>query len=388
LRLATLLVVLALAVPAAAEDSTEGLLELLGKVDSVGGKHVGYGGGQSRFHRLYTLLKLKEDEFLIRGLLADERPIFRAMGLVLFVDRERADAIPALRERVTDRGTIDVFPRGCVGTRTTVGGLARSLLGNANFIADYDRKLPLLSTSELLALDLDIVIRNDTGPIHEPAASDLRRAIGEKRLALDLTALRKLSPKRTDTNLVRGIGRLVRWGTFAVNEDVVAFLAKVAADDVHHDHVRLAAASGIARSTTEKARKALAPLLVCIRKAGGTDIFEEWIRKARLLDALRLKTKVEKTAAVRLGDPSAMSVMEDLAAGARYGNGYWPRWAGPAFLRIVARAERGFAVWDTRGGFPFELSRFLRMYGAELEKLIGKEQFRGVSDRLWRLRAK
>ncbi|MHC4472839.1 MAG: hypothetical protein ACYS99_17955, partial [Planctomycetota bacterium] len=224
----------------------EELLGELDAVDSVSGKSVGFGGAESPFYKLFRRLLEAEGEKLPERLLKTSSPVRRSMGLVLLVARDVKKAVPVLRKLLDDRAPVTVNPFGCVYEYGSVGVVARGLLGNRNWIADYSRWEPLLSQEELLAIDLDLLGRDDAVLHHEHVGQDVLDAIKKGKLPLSLAALRKKYPAMPAVRLVKALGRLRGDEYFSdAQKDLDRWVLDLASDRELSVEIRLAAASAL-----------------------------------------------------------------------------------------------------------------------------------------------
>jgi hypothetical protein len=98
----------------------EETIDRLEAIDTVGGRSVGYGGAPSPFWKLYRHLSAAGVDGLPERLMKSPKPVARAMGLALLVERDGADAVPVLRQRLSDRGPFWLQPYGCIVTDGSV----------------------------------------------------------------------------------------------------------------------------------------------------------------------------------------------------------------------------------------------------------------------------
>ena len=214
---------------------------------SVEGAAVGYGGAPGTF---YTLLKEIEGDAQpaeIAELLRDELPQMRSLGIALLAQGDAPEP-QRIAEHLCDDSAISYFPGGCVGSSTTVGGFARTMLGNAAALEScMDCDTPLLSPEELWRLDWQLFARDhcpglsaiDPPDISPPGASPKEDP---------WPALRRALPRVTTWRLIRAIGRNGRARYDRAGRDQArALLERILEDRPQAPETRLAAASALTR---------------------------------------------------------------------------------------------------------------------------------------------
>jgi len=355
----------------------------------VGGRCVGYAGTPSEFYRIYVRLKPKAeaDAALVTRLLAHERPVFRSMGLALLVRRDGEKAIPELRKRLADRGPVGYQPDGCVWSSGSVGVVARDLLHNRNLIESHHETAPLLDPEGRRALDLDILVRDDTYPVHEVVQSALRQRIGYE-FRLEMKVLRRHLPERSELDLVKAAGRLVLDRAAPSEYRVQSFLETVAGDEKRPESVRLAALSGISRNPGPEGRRILEEHRPFLKAAGKLGILEEWSRLVEFAEAFRPEVAWRETAAVRRGDPVVLPILLREALEAHREGRPIPKWVVSALDRMTARAEAGFPAWYTRSDVSLRLVDFATFGEDALVKSLGEKAGAAFVARLRRLAKK
>ncbi|MHC4861454.1 MAG: hypothetical protein ACYTDY_15335 [Planctomycetota bacterium] len=385
-----LLVVALVSVPtlAAGEDEPEDLdaiLRELDGVDSVGGKSVGFAGTESRFHRLFRRLLEADEEKLPERILESPNPVRRAMGLALLVERDGEKSIAVLRKRMADRGPATVNPHGCVQMYGSVGVVARGLLGNRNWIADYGRREPLLSKEELLSIDLDLLGRDDTVLHHGHVGGDVLSAIHKGELPLDLTALRKRYPAVSAVRLVKALGRLRSRNDFsAAQEDLDRWIRELAADRKQAVDVRLAAASALCRWSPREDHPSPRPF-------PGKSVAD---LPGKALAVLRRDHDAVRQAAAKGEDAPALAAGHALLATeirgellqlVRFDTGEGkrlPEHVTTGLPRLADRLGEWQPEWNTFGGGLYLLDAAVEEFGDRLKRELGTERHARLLKRL------
>ena len=386
-RVALLLIALALgsglAVGQAEGPGPDTLLSELDGLDCVSGIYVGFSGVEGEFHRICRQLVELAVEGLPERLLASERPIRRAMGLALVVARDGKRAVPVLRERTDDRGFVYENAYGCVVSDSSVGAIARGLLGNRNWLGSYDPWEPLLSKAELLALDLEILGRDDTVKIHALVGGDVLDAIGKKTLPLDLAALRKQFPALSEVRLVKALGRLRGDDWFGdAQPDLDRWIRALAADGERPTPVRLAAASALALwSPTEDCES---PDVFPEAAVTGLPEVDVVILRRDFAAVRELEKDGEKAAAFAAGHVLTLPrILEPLAEF----DESEPAKALPeghvaALMRLSERLDEWQAEWNVFGDGLYDLESAIARYGGRLETALGPERYALLTERV------
>jgi hypothetical protein len=269
MRLALVLVVLAgMAATAAAKmpplpEDLPGILAELRDRNSVSG-HSGGGYPSPEPSRFWQLLdrgaEVAKPEELER-LLSDDHPVVRAFALSVLVRARGEKAVPSLLRCLGDSGPFFYSPFGCITIRGTVGRLAYDLLEDRLVLDEHpeERPVPLLPPERRIALDLDLLSRDDAvtvrGRIRE-------RWLGDEddwewyhtdrpRPPLRFPELRKAGGGLPDWRLVKAVGRL------GPHPDVRAFLTGVLRDGALDRDARFAAASALTRDLDDRSEAAL-----------------------------------------------------------------------------------------------------------------------------------
>jgi hypothetical protein len=226
--------------PAVAEDAVAAPaspIERVRALSQVDGSAIGEGGDEGRFFALAKELLAKPDAVSTKDLLADPSPVARSMGLYLLVRTKGKDALPALRASLSDRTRYVIFPSGCCGWTTSVGGFARSLAHNRRFL-EMEEPEPLVDAEALLGLDLAVLADDRASNQHDAvrpgSRSNSRRGAGHP------TARRLRRRPAPPTSDRQAVGRM----TATEPGFLVACPERGAREDA-----RLAAASGATRST-------------------------------------------------------------------------------------------------------------------------------------------
>jgi hypothetical protein len=337
----------------------------------VGGDCVGYGGVRSPFWKIYQQLAKAEDEDLPERLLASDHPVTRAMGLALLVARDGEKAAPALTERISDRGPLDLQPYGCIITPTSVGAVARGLLANRNFIAHFVDRDPLLDEEALLRLDMEILARDDTALIHDCARGIVEPLVRTGALPLDLAVLGSRFPGLSPERIVKALGRVRHRMPREALED---WLRSLLRDEKSAGSVRLAAASALTRRTrpesTDASRRALEDAREFLREHEAEGILEDFEAVRELADA------GEEAEAFAEGHAAAIPILEGRAFKAY-------RWDAKqrdlaeaslgALRRAAERASQRNRHWDTWGEAPYRLEAILLNFGKPLAHQLGEK---------------
>lgn len=331
----------------------------------VEGDSIGYSGSMGRFFRLSRVLLEDPEETGWKALLDDPSPVARAMGLFLLVEARGAGAVPDLRAHVFDRDRFDEYPAGCCGWTVSLGGFARSLLGNRHHLR-YGKSPESLGDAEtLLRTDLEILAEDRAANLHSDVGATVGGAVEAGRLSLTWPSLRKAGGGLSDVALAKAVGRMNL--TLAKRRP---FLLASLADEALGPLVRLAAASALTRDVDPgDAAIAIQKARDDLDSAAGSPVAD------RLLALLATRGELEaRWAAVRdtqkAGPPEAhriallraLSTSSPLAVPA-------VSWTIPgeidripelrtaridALVRIAAGLPAP-ATWDTYGSAPFLL---------------------------------
>jgi hypothetical protein len=370
-------------VPVAGPDAEEqgALLEKLDGLDAVGGKHVGFSATESEFYVIYRRLRWTGEKGLPETLLASEKPIRRAMGLCLLVARDGGQAVPALLEAIDDRGPVDVNNYGCVVRAGSVGSVAHGLLGLRHWLTyegEYEGWLP---REELLALDLEILGRDDTVRIHEDAAETLAECFDDRILPRDLDALRKRFPKVPLLRLVKALGRIRESNDYYDPEhEYDEWILGLAADRDLPEEVRLAAASSLAYPFYGEYRDPRP--FPADRLEGLPDDAVAVIH--RDYEAIRqLQEHEEDCPAFRSGHVLALGEMSIWELGEK-GKEILPLDAETVevLMRVTERLPEWQPEWNTLGDGLYQLEALVRELGDPLRRQIGEDRYALVVERM------
>jgi hypothetical protein len=231
----------------AAVPSARDRVRALAQVD---GSAVGDGGAEGAFFALARELLAQPDAVSARDLLADASPVARAMGLYLLVRTKGKDALPDLRAHLPDRTRFVIFPGGCCGWPTSVGGFARALARNRRFL-EMEEPEPLADAETLLGLDLAVLADDRAANQHDTVRLDLDRGAPAAPRVLRLADLRRAGAGLSDLRIVKAAGRMTP------SPESRALLVACLDDATLDGDARLAAASGLTRDPHPDAAAAI-----------------------------------------------------------------------------------------------------------------------------------
>jgi len=199
-----------LLVQAQGEKEVLAVLEKLRGSRLLDGSHVGEDKHQGTFWLATRTLYGRGDQALFRKLLTDPHPLVRAAGLVCLAEAGAKGTEKILRARIGDYALLDYQPAGVPVTAASVGLLARELLADRNRISSAKESVPVLDEKQLLALDIEILARDDTPAIHKGAAARIERSARAGKLTLVAEGLRTASPGLPLWRAMKVLGRLRR----------------------------------------------------------------------------------------------------------------------------------------------------------------------------------
>jgi hypothetical protein len=225
------------------------------------------------FHRLQddffdlsqTIIRAGTEEDFHR-LLSDRQAVVRCAGLLALAQVKGRAAVPTIRSFLSDTGEIKYLPEGgfvvrmgrfeylggdLCGLPTTVGHFAWRLLLNANDLQQSDGLRPLLTDSERIALEIELLAADSWVDARPYALAHLPTVIRDGTLVLDLAVLRAHAPTLKDYQIIKGIGRLKP--SSAQRDFLIACLQDNALDG----SARLAAGSALTRHTDDMSLRAL-----------------------------------------------------------------------------------------------------------------------------------
>ena len=343
---------LALILLAAAAAHADDLRTELAALSCVDGAAVSDDGRPGRFYLLSKRILAQGDAALFARLAADERPVTRAMGLYCLARTEGAKAAATLRQHLGDRGRIEYMPGGCLVWTTTVGAFARELLLNADCIAWREGgPRPLVPEKEHLALELDVLARDECTDLHENAA----RAVRDAEPPLDRRKLAALCPGLEAWQVVKALGRTTP------RPELRAFLQRCLKDADLDAAARRAAASALTRDPSDASLAAL--------RGFGEARFVADAEARRAHDARMAPVRAETTwrgmerirkkvvLAFTAEHPLALPELEGRRSLAILGHQDVRAALVGSFVRIAGRAPDFAEPWDTYGDVRFRLER-------------------------------
>jgi hypothetical protein len=357
------------------EQDLADALDKLAKLERVEGAAVGAAGDPGRFFLLSRVLLAKGNRSLFEKLVADRRPVSRAMGLFCLVHTDARKAVPVLRRHLADAGGFEYAPGGCLYWRSSVGVFARDLLRNTRCI-EFEPPEPLVDARGRLALDVEVLARDDCSHVHEAAAG----ALAENPPPFKLAELRRLCPDLETWQLVKAIGRLqphARWRDFLIG---------CLGDDELGANVRKAAASALTRDPDPRALAAL--------KRHADDRFvraaELCRRHADLMAAVRAertsagleKIKATVIEAFTIDHPMALDdLRRSFGLAIAEDHEDVRRAVADSLLRIASRHKEFGEPWDTFSDLPARLERLLRL-DADWRALLRPEEKAAIRAKL------
>jgi hypothetical protein len=219
--------------------------------------------------------------------------VARSMGLYLLVKTKGKDALPDLRARLSDRTRYVIFPGGCCGWPTSVGGFARSLAHNRRML-EMEEPEPLAHAEGLLGLDLAVLADDRAADQHEEVRLGLTRVPAPRPLPLRLADLRRAGAGLADLQIVKAVGRL------EPSDENRRFLLACLEEASLEKDARLGAASALTRSTHAEAAAAIGRARAFLDGAAGKPLTDRLLAtiEARKAHEARWKPiRAERTAA-------------------------------------------------------------------------------------------
>lgn len=230
----------------------DALIARLRQADGIEASLVGFVYAPSRQYALYeaVIARGSRDQFL--QLTHDEHPVLRCVGLLALARTDGRRALPTLRKHLCDRQWVrhQVYD---MGDAMTVGEFALRLLHDPNALVVDNRRgnSSLLSEAEWRCLHLEILADAVAVSLHDSVASELSRAVGRRKLALDLPSLRPQAPTLADWQIIKAIGRI------RLLDPSRRFLVVCMESHELNPQARLAAASALTRHTDVECARAL-----------------------------------------------------------------------------------------------------------------------------------
>ncbi len=268
-------------VPVAADSPQdwESLIARLREVEGIEASLVGFVDTPSEQYALYeaAIAQGRPTKFL--ALAQDEHPVVRCVGLLALARTEGQEAVPTLRAHLCDRDIVR-YQVLDIHSAMTVGQFALDLLHDPNCLVCDRRPIrsPLLPETELPGLYLSILAGDATVSVHDDAARNLNRLLGQRKVALDLPMLQQMAPSLTDWQIIKAIGRM------KLSDTSRTFLIACVEMDELSAEARLAAASALTRHTDVECARALRVGREALNQIDGTpwgDFFVETLNARR-----------------------------------------------------------------------------------------------------------
>lgn len=360
-------------VPVAADSSQdwESLIERLREAECIEASLVGFAYSPSKQHVLYETVIAQGDRERFLRLVQDEYPVVRCVGLLALARTEGAEAVPTLRAHLCDRDIVrylvcDIY------SAMTVGQFALDLLHDPNCLVCDHRPIrsPLLPETELPGLYLSILAGHATVSVHDSAARNLNRLLGQRKVALDLAILPQMAPSLTDWQIVKAIGRI------KLSDTSRNFVIGCAQMDGLSPQARLAAASALTRHTDVECARALRVSREALNQIAGTpwgDVFVETLNARRtheenmtLIRKMRSRREQEsmKDHIIRtftcdhpLATDDLLSVPAPVIV-REYADGREA--LANSLIAISVNLDRFSQSWNTYADTAFKLDQFLR----------------------------
>jgi hypothetical protein len=279
---------------AAASEPNQSWDNLLAKLRACDVLVLGMGGfgATNETPLLYKTIIATGDRRRFDDMLKDDLPVVRCIGMTAIAQTAGRDAVDVLRERLSDANST-LCESGCLGGVISVGEFAFKLIADPHRLDPQShQKVPLLSQSELIALELEILAGDTALSVQDEAAIRLSHALRDKILSFDLISLRRLAPALKDYQIVKAIGRMER--TDAQQD----FLISCLHDNELDSSDRLAAASAVTRHTDEKTLEAIQSERGKLNQMGGRpwgDLFLQTIEARRIHEKCMLAVSAKKT---------------------------------------------------------------------------------------------
>ena len=256
-------------------------MHVLGKLQDVGAVAVYASGERHEFHELAHAILYEGSEADFVRLTRDPRPVPRCMGLYLLARSGSPRAATILERHIPDQKVVSV-QIGCVGVYMTVGGFARRLLRNRDYLEFWSEPSPVWPPFEILADDLRLLAYDGAPPSAAAEAawaevrpfndrvmdSHLVAPADEDRVGLEpgksiRTQLDKGAASLDEKTFARLCRRLPRWrvvkaiGRAGPHPAVRLFLLDRLTDPREEGRTRLVAASALTRDPAPESLAAL-----------------------------------------------------------------------------------------------------------------------------------
>ena len=259
----------------------EGAIRILRRTRYVATAAVGDAGVEGRFWTLGRGLLRTGTRKDFDRLLADEDARVRAMGLYCIAQTEPDSRAGILRARLGEPQTFGLLV-SCIGRSASEGEFALALLHNTKFMESPWREEPALGPRELLALDIEVLWRDECAASHRFAGAGIAGAVKGGKCPLELTELQKLCPKLAPMAIIKAIGRVVpvrhdRYWLFRTDDEreedrfaeICSFLIACLKDRRLPLDCRLAAGSALTRNVHKAGAAALAAEKESLDKLSG-----------------------------------------------------------------------------------------------------------------------
>lgn len=364
--------------PFNAAQDLPGAMAQLTKVRHILLEQAGSFRNEGPYCQLRQVFIAKGDVDYYRKMIQSDNVVVRAMAMDCLMEKQGLKAVPTLKTRLSSRAMLSSESGGINGF-VTEGQVVRTLMMGA----PIQRKVTpqgggeshtsfMVSGQVPVALDLEILSRNDMAAMHHAAGRHIARLIGTNELVLpifysegpaaairlDLPAMRKQAEGMSDAAIIRAVGRV---GAGTDCEDVVGFLIKCV-NDTHLDaQSRLAAASALTRYGDDGAEKAVESNKVALDKlqaGAGTKIWNTFLLRKRYEGSVgRIRRQDTVADWLRLND-SIESVMKQYAHPMVWEEfrgflGMFKNNAAKALLKVTQNLAAEIEPWNTYGNIPY-----------------------------------
>jgi hypothetical protein len=187
-----------------ADRSWDDLVAELRSSDRLTASLIGFLHSPSGSFELYKTVIRCGDSRKFAELLKDKHPVVRCVGLLAMAQTTGKEAIPILRNHLSDRARVRYQAYDIISAMT-VGEFALLLLDDANclVLGEQHTRTPLLSDSEWGSLKIE-VLADDSAT----AAFELLREMRPIKVKLDLSTLRQQTSSLKDYQVIKAVGRL------------------------------------------------------------------------------------------------------------------------------------------------------------------------------------
>jgi hypothetical protein len=188
----------------ASDPSWDDLVAELRSSDRLTASLIGYIASPSGSFDLYKAVIRCGDSRKFAELVKDKNPVVRCVGLLAMAQTTGKEAIPILRNHLSDRARVRYQAYDIISAMT-VGEFALHLLDDANclVLGEQHARAPLLSDSEWSSLRVEVLADDSATAVFE-----LVREMRPIKLKLDLPTLRQWTPSLKDSQIIKAIGRL------------------------------------------------------------------------------------------------------------------------------------------------------------------------------------